>query len=112
MPDPQAGRPGRESVATPRVTDSEPTDIASRPTALETLTGFVAQLEAVLEEVSGLDDVVRAIEETTTEYAAGCGNVSLERRIRMLGDDLGVAAAGWAGHAGRLRLVADTIRSS
>ena len=66
-------------------------------------------MEAVLEEMSGLDDVVRAIEETTTEYASGCGNVSLERRIR--GDDLGVAAAGWAGHADRLRLVADTIRS-
>jgi len=111
-PGPRAAGPNRESVATPRVTDTEPTDKVPRPTALETLTGFVAQLEAVLEEVSGLDDVVRAIEDVTTDYAAGCGNVSLERRIRMLGDDLGVAAAGWAIHAGCLRLVADTIRSS
>ena len=70
MPDPHAAGPNRENVATPRVTDAEPTDNVSRPPVLETLTGLVGQLEAVLEEVSGLGDVVRAIEDATADLSA------------------------------------------
>jgi hypothetical protein len=64
------------------VTDAEPTGNVSRPTALETLTGLVGQLEAVLEEVAGLGDVVRLIEEMTTDYARACGNASFGGSVR------------------------------
>ena len=38
-----------------------------RPTTLDALTGLVAQLEAVLEELSGLGDVVQAIEDAAAD---------------------------------------------
>ena len=94
------------------MTDADPTDDVSRPTALETLNGMVAQLEAVLEEVSGLGDVVRAIEDTTADSRLGTG---------MSPSDEGSAesamiwvreATGWPSLAVRLGLVADTLRSS
>jgi len=108
-PDPHQAGPNRENVGTPRVTDAEPADDVSRPTALETLNGLVGQLEAVLEEVSGLGDMVRAIEDLTSNCVPGRGDGALECRVRRIADDLGTAAAEWAGHAGRLGRVADAL---
>jgi uncharacterized protein YhaN len=91
---------------------AEPTDDVSRPKALQTLTGLVGQLEADLEEVSGLGDVIRAIEDATADLSADHREFGIEARVRRLRDDLEREATGWPSLAVRLGLVADTIRSS
>ena len=111
-PDPDAAGPNRENLATPQFrpeTDATPIDTVPASTVLESLTGLVGQLEALMQEVSGLGDVVQAIEDLTTDCAPGYGNDALERRVRRIGDDLDAAAAGWAGHAGRLGRAADAL---
>jgi hypothetical protein len=109
-PDPHAAGPNRENVGIPRVTDAEPTGNVSRPTALETLTGLVGQLEAVLEEVSGLGDVVRAVEDATAELSSDQRDFAVEGRVRRVRDDLGAEAARWPSLAVRLGLVADALQ--
>jgi hypothetical protein len=114
-PDPHPTGPNRENVDTPQVQPeiaAEPTDDVSRPKALQTLTGLVGQLEAALEEVSGLGDVIRAIEDATADLSADHWDFGIEARVRRLRDDLEREATGWPSLAVRLGLVADTIRSS
>jgi len=72
----------------------------------------VGQLEAVLEELSGLSDVVRAIEDATADLCADHWDFALEGRVRTLGDQLEQEATGWPSLAVRLGLVADTLRAS
>src|SRR5664279_3090473 len=87
----------RKSAVTPVEPPSNAglADKAVRTAGLEVLTGLVGQLEAVLEEVSGLGEVVQAIENATVDLAADCREVALKWRVRRLSDDLGVEAAGW-----------------
>ena len=76
------------------------------------MVGFVGQLEAALEEVSGLGDVVRAIEDAIVDLAGHDRDLAVEARVRQLRDGLGAEAAGWPSLVVRLGLVADALRSS
>ena len=81
----------RENVADPGRADVRcrtHRQVSRDQTALEALTGLVGQLEAVLEEVSGLGDVVQAIEDATADLAADCRDIAVEGRVRRLRDDL------------------------
>jgi|GEM_PF-1219649 len=111
-PDPDAAEPDRENIATPGFrpeTDAISADTGPASTVLESLTGLLGLLEAVMQEVSGLGDMFRAIEDLTTNCVPGRGDGALECRVRRIADDLGTAAAEWAGHAGRLGRVADAL---
>jgi hypothetical protein len=111
-PDPDAAVADRENNATPPLRpepDATPSDTVPAPAVLESLTGLLGQLEALMQEVSGLGDVVQAIEDLTRDCAPGCGDGALERRVRRIGDDLGAIAAGWVGHARHVGRVADLL---
>ena len=111
-PDPDATERDWENAATPPSRpepDATPVDTVPASTVLEPLTGLLGQLEAVMQDVSGLGDVVQAIEDFTLDSAPGCGDVLLERRVRRIGDDLAATAAIWPSHAGRVGRVADAL---
>ena len=103
-------KPAAPSVEPP--SDTGLADKAVRTDGLEVLTGLIGQLEAVLEEVSGLGDVVQAIEDATVDLAADGREIAVEGRVRRVRDDLGVEAAGWPSLVVRLGLVADALRPS
>jgi hypothetical protein len=105
----------REAVDTAQVeaaSDAERAENAARSSRLGDLTQVVGQLEAVLEKVSGLGDLVHALEDVDAQLPPGCRDVALHSRVRGLGDDLAVAADQCAALAVRLGRVADTLGSS
>ena len=91
---------------------AERAETADQASGLGALTDVIGQLEAVLEEVSGLGDLVHALEDAEAQLPPGCRDVALHSRVRGLGDDLAVAADHCAALAVRLGLVADTLGSS
>jgi len=113
--DARIGGHQRTSAATPVEPPSNAglAEKAVRIDGLEALTGLIGQLEAVLEEVSGLGDVVRAIEQTVADLVAEHRDLAVQARmIRRLRDVLGVEAARWPSLVVRLGLVADALRPS
>ena len=70
------------------------------------------QLEAILDEMSKLGDVVHAIEDAITDLSYGQPNFTIEARIRRVRDDLEVQAARWPSLVVRLGLISDALRPS
>lgn len=70
---------------------------------------MIGQLETVLEEVSGLGDLVHAPEDAEAQLPPGRRDTALHSRVRGLADDLTVAADHCAALAVRLGRVADTL---
>ena len=70
------------------------------------------QLEAILDEMSKLGDVVHAIEDAITDLSYGQPNFTIEARIRRVRDDLEVEAARWPSLVVRLGLISDALRPS
>jgi hypothetical protein len=113
--DVQAGGRQRKNTVTGPVEPTSGTGFAGKAVplgGLDAVVGFVGQLEAALEEVSGLGDVVRAIEDASADLAGQDRDRAVEARVRRLSDDLGAEAAGWPSLVVRLGLVADALRPS